>query len=50
MAQKVIRSYNQLKWSSKGFKELQELLDQGYNVKFLTPVNDDYIEYVLEKT
>lgn len=40
--QKVVRTDN------NGYKELNELLDEGYIVKHITPC-EYFVEYILEK-
>ena len=40
--QKVVRSFSYCK------KEFEQLLDEGYTVKFAIPM-DNYIEYIVEK-
>lgn len=47
--QKIVRTYNADKGYISNIDKINNLLDKGYKIKFITPVGDDYIEYVLEK-
>jgi hypothetical protein len=43
---KILRTYN-TEYQKSNLKELQDLMNEGYKVKFVTPMKD-YIEYILE--
>lgn len=50
MKQIVIRTYNNYKYDvDNNIHSLTEALEDGYVVILATPIDDTYIEYILEK-